>query len=101
VVETRAEPLGLEVDGDTIDQDTAALVVAWPDTFGVYGDHSAKIAEARCRVIVIFVADPLALTVMETPASLGADIAVGSMQRFGVPIGFAARMRPIAPCPTS
>jgi glycine dehydrogenase len=89
VVETRAEPLGIEVDGDTIDQDTAALVVAWPDTFGVYGDHSAKIAEARAAgVVVIFVADPLALTIMEAPANLGADIVVGSMQRFGVPIGF-------------
>jgi glycine dehydrogenase len=89
VVETRAEPLGWQVDGDTIDDDTAALVVAWPDTYGVYGDHSAKVEEAKAKgAVVIFVADPLALTVMQTPASLGADIAVGSMQRFGVPIGF-------------
>ena len=89
VVATRAEPLGWEVDGDTIDDKTAALVVAWPDTFGVYGDHSAKIAEAKAKgAIVIFVADPLALTISQTPASLGADIAVGSMQRFGVPMGF-------------
>ena len=89
VVVTRAEPLGWEIDGDMIDDKTAALVVAWPDTFGVYGDHSAKIAEARAKgAIVIFVADPLALTISQTPASLGADIAVGSMQRFGVPMGF-------------
>jgi glycine dehydrogenase len=89
VVATRAEPLGWELNGDTIDDNTAALVVAWPDTYGVYGDHSAKIAEARAKgAIVIFVADPLALTIGETPASLGADIAVGSMQRFGVPMGF-------------
>lgn len=89
VVVTRAEPLGMEVDGDTIDDNTAALVVAWPDTHGVYHDHSAKIAEAKAAgAIVVFVADPLALTIMQTPASLGADIAVGSMQRFGVPIGF-------------
>jgi glycine dehydrogenase len=89
VVETRAEPLGWDIDGDTIDDNTAALVVAWPDTYGVFGDHSAKIAEAKAAgAIVIFVADPLALTIMQTPASLGADIAVGSTQRFGVPIGF-------------
>ena len=89
VVVTRAEPLGIQVDGDTIDGNTAALVVAWPDTFGVYGDHAAKIAEAKAAgAVVIFVADPLALTITTAPASLGADIAVGSMQRFGVPIGF-------------
>src|SRR6185312_10795843 len=38
--------------------------------------------------IVIFVADPLGLAISASPASLGADIAVGSMQRFGVPMGF-------------
>ena len=38
--------------------------------------------------MVIFVADPLALVLTDAPASLGADIAVGSMQRFGVPMGF-------------
>ena len=89
VVETRAEPLGIEVDGDEVNANTAALVVAWPDTYGVYGDHSAKIAEAKAAgAIIIFVADPLALAIMQAPASLGADIAVGSMQRYGVPIGF-------------
>ena len=89
VVATRAEPLGWTLNGDSIDDETAALVVAWPDTYGVFGDHAAKIAEARSKgAIVIFVADPLALTVVQTPASLGADIAVGSMQRFGVPMGF-------------
>ncbi|SFU14444.1 aminomethyl-transferring glycine dehydrogenase [Mesorhizobium sp. YR577] len=89
VVTTRAEPLGIEVDGETIDENTAALVVSWPDTFGVYGNHADAIAKAKAAgAIVIFVADPLALTISETPASLGADIAVGPMQRFGVPMGF-------------
>jgi glycine dehydrogenase len=89
VVKTRAEPLGIEVDSGKVDDRTAALVVAWPDTFGVYGDHAKKIAEAKAAgAVVIFVADPLALAISDTPASLGADIAVGSMQRFGVPIGF-------------
>ena len=36
VVRTRAEPLGIEIDGETIDDNTAALLVSWPDTFGVY-----------------------------------------------------------------
>ena len=89
VVRTRAEPLGVTVDGDAIDADTAALIVSWPDTHGVYGKHESAIAAARASgAVVIFVADPLALTLGDTPASLGADIAVGSMQRYGVPMGF-------------
>lgn len=89
VVRTRAEPLGTEIDGETIDDNTAALIVSWPDTNGVYGDHKAAIEKAKAvGAIVIFVSDPLSLTITDTPASLGADIATGSMQRFGVPMGF-------------
>jgi glycine dehydrogenase len=89
VVETRAEPLGIEIATDGIDDDTFALVVPWADTYGVYHDHSASIREAKAKdAIVIFVADPLGLLLSEAPAALGAEIAVGSMQRFGVPMGF-------------
>ncbi len=89
VVRTRAEPLGIEVDGDTIDDNTAALLVSWPDTFGIYGDHRAAIEKARATgALVVFIADPLALTLTDALAALGADIAVGPMQRFGVPMGF-------------
>ena len=89
VVRTRAEPLGTEIDGETIDDNTAALIVSWPDTNGVYGDHKAAIETAKAvGAIVIFVSDPLSLTVTDAPANLGADIAVGTMQRFGVPMGF-------------
>ncbi|MGN6471481.1 MAG: aminomethyl-transferring glycine dehydrogenase [Rhizobiaceae bacterium] len=89
VVRTRAEPLGMTINGGQVDADTAALIVPWPDTFGVYRDHSAGIRKAKeTDALVIFVADPLALTLTEPPAALGADIAVGSMQRFGVPMGF-------------
>ncbi|WP_026060190.1 aminomethyl-transferring glycine dehydrogenase [Pseudaminobacter salicylatoxidans] len=89
VVKTRAEPLGITIGAPEIGENTAALVVSWPDTFGVYGDHAAVIAKAKAAgAIVVFVADPLSLTVSEAPARLGADIAVGSMQRFGVPMGF-------------
>jgi len=89
VVRTRAEPLGIEIDGNTIDDNTAALLVPWPDTTGVYADHGAIIEKAKAAgVVVVFVADPLALTITDPVAALGADIAVGSMQRFGVPMGF-------------
>ena len=89
VADTRATPLGIEIGGKEISEETAALIVPWPDTYGVYHDHGEAIANAKAvGAIVIFVADPLALTLTDTPASLGADIAVGSMQRYGVPMGF-------------
>ncbi|MDQ0995840.1 glycine dehydrogenase [Phyllobacterium ifriqiyense] len=89
VVRTRAEPLGMTVNGGEIDNTAAAVIVSWPDTYGVYRDHSAVIKAAKAAgVLVIAVADPLALTVTASPASLGADIAAGSMQRFGVPVGY-------------
>ncbi|MFP1632958.1 aminomethyl-transferring glycine dehydrogenase [Zhengella sp. ZM62] len=87
VVLTRGQALGLTVS-ETVDETTAALLVAWPDTNGVYGDHSALIAKAKeVGALVVAVADPLALTLLEAPAGWGADIAVGSMQRYGVPMG--------------
>ncbi|MCO5164475.1 MAG: aminomethyl-transferring glycine dehydrogenase [Mesorhizobium sp.] len=89
VVQTRAKPLGIEVGNTPVDAETAALIVPWPDTLGVYGDHRSEIAAAKAAgALVIAVADPLALVLLEAPASWGADIAVGSMQRFGVPMGY-------------
>ncbi|MBX3570895.1 MAG: aminomethyl-transferring glycine dehydrogenase [Mesorhizobium sp.] len=89
VVETRARPLGLEIGNAPVDAETAALIVPWPDTFGVYGDYRSEIAAAKAAgALVIAVADPLALVLLEAPEKWGADIAVGSMQRFGVPMGY-------------
>jgi glycine dehydrogenase len=90
VVRTRATPLGVTLHQDgAIDEDTAALVIPWPDAFGVYTDHREAITRAQAvDAIVIFVADPLALTLTQPPAELGAEIAVGAMQRFGVPMGY-------------
>ncbi|MEZ5811582.1 MAG: aminomethyl-transferring glycine dehydrogenase [Rhizobiaceae bacterium] len=89
VVRTRAEPIGMTVGAQAIGDNTAAVIVPWPDTRGVYGDHTETIAAAKAAgALVVAVADPLALTLIEPPAGWGADIAVGSMQRFGVPMGF-------------
>ncbi|WP_223476994.1 aminomethyl-transferring glycine dehydrogenase [Oricola indica] len=88
VVRTRCHALGMTI-ADDIGENTAAVVVSWPDTKGVYGDHEDTIARAKdAGALIVAVADPLALTLLETPASWGADIAVGSMQRFGVPLGY-------------
>ncbi|TCD14219.1 aminomethyl-transferring glycine dehydrogenase [Oricola cellulosilytica] len=88
VVNTRCEALGLAI-ADTVGDATAALIVSWPDTRGIYGEHSEVISRAReAGALIVAVADPLALTLAEAPATWGADIAVGSMQRFGVPLGY-------------
>ncbi|MEP3816801.1 MAG: aminomethyl-transferring glycine dehydrogenase [Nitratireductor sp.] len=89
VLETRMAPLGVEIADGAVDDQTAALIVPWPDTFGVYRDHSEAIAAAKAAgALVIVIADPLALALTEAPAELGADIAAGSMQRYGVPMGY-------------
>ncbi|MBN9067290.1 MAG: hypothetical protein J0H60_12770, partial [Rhizobiales bacterium] len=60
VAKTRAEPLGMRIVEGKVDGETAALIVPWPDTFGVYRDHSAAIQRAKeVDALVIFVADPL------------------------------------------
>lgn len=90
VVQTRAQTQGFDIAEDCeITDETAAIVLPWPDTYGVFHDRSQQIHEAKAKgSLVITVADPLALTIMQAPANWGADIAVGSMQRFGVPMGF-------------
>jgi len=88
VVKTRGHALGLSI-ADEIGDSTATVIVSWPDTKGVYGDHAEAIAKAKEKgALIVAVADPLALTLLDAPANWGADIAVGSMQRFGVPLGY-------------
>jgi len=88
VVRTRAEPLGITIDEGEIDATAAAVLLPWPDTYGSYGDYAAVIAAAKAAdVIVVAVADPLALTLLAPPSDAGAEIVTGPMQRFGVPMG--------------
>ncbi|MCL6229486.1 aminomethyl-transferring glycine dehydrogenase [Bartonella bilalgolemii] len=90
VAQTRAQTQGIHIsEKSKICSDTAAVILPWPDTRGCFNDYSEVIKEAKEKgALVIVVADPLALTLMEAPAKWGADIVVGSMQRYGVPIGF-------------
>ena len=97
VVKTRAKPLGIkvvEVDSghllrDGFDGEFFGILVQYPDTTGEIIDYS-KVAEfAHLRdALVIAATDLLALTLIKAPGEWGADIAVGSAQRFGVPMGF-------------
>ncbi|MEM1177637.1 MAG: aminomethyl-transferring glycine dehydrogenase [Acidobacteriota bacterium] len=95
VLRTRAEARGIELvvaplaDIDLDDDGLCGLLLQSPNTEGVLIDCGDVIAKARERGVLVSVAtDLLALTLMTSPGELGADIAVGSAQRFGVPLGF-------------
>ena len=94
VLQTRAEALGWQVViGDPMrDIDPAAIFGAlfqYPGTFGEVRDFREPIARLRAAgAISVVAADPLALTLLKPPGELGADIAIGSTQRFGVPMGY-------------
>ncbi len=95
VIRTRAEPLGLEVVAADVhadglpDRDVFGLLLQYPGASGAVRDLTGLVAGAKERGAVVAVAaDLLALTLLRSPGSMGADIAVGTSQRFGVPMGF-------------
>ena len=94
VLETRAEPLGIDVKvGDAPvlmnEGDYFAVVTQYPSTVGLIHDMKAFVDQAHAKgALFIVAADLLALTVLASPGEWGADIVVGSSQRFGVPMGF-------------
>ena len=95
VIETRANPLGLKVKTfdvtkfSEISEDIFGVLVQYPNTYGAVIDHHelAKWAHDK-NAIVVAAADLLALTMIKAPGEWGADVSVGSSQRFGVPMGF-------------
>jgi glycine dehydrogenase len=94
VLRTRAEPLGwtLIVGDPLTDLDSADVfgaVLQYPGTSGAVRDLRPAIATLRAKgALAVVAADLLALTLLASPGELGADIAVGSAQRFGVPMGY-------------
>ena len=94
LVRTRAEALGLQVVvGDwknpVFGPEVFGVLVQYPGSFGEVGDYSRLVQAAHdAGALVVFAADLLALTLLKTPGEWGADVAVGSAQRFGVPLGF-------------
>ncbi|MEX3008782.1 aminomethyl-transferring glycine dehydrogenase [Hoeflea sp. TYP-13] len=89
VLETRMAPLDIKVVDGAPDDDAAAVVFSWPDTLGRFEDPGKMVKQAKdAGALVIVVTDPLALTLLQPPGEWGADIVVGSAQRFGVPMGF-------------
>nr|WP_305123433.1 aminomethyl-transferring glycine dehydrogenase [Roseomonas sp. GC11] len=97
VIQTRAEPLGLavevvavsEIPAATTEKKPFALVLQYPGTTGEVRDIAPEIAAVQAGGgLAIVAADPLALTLLTPPGEMGADVVIGSSQRFGVPMGY-------------
>jgi len=99
VIQTRAEALGYEVAvgnpatwdfaTETSATETFGVLLQYPDTNGAVHDYSDFIASAHAHgALVILATDLLALTMLKSPGELGADVAIGNAQRFGVPMGY-------------
>lgn len=94
VMRTRAEPLGWSlVVGDPLTDlaksDVLGALLQYPGTSGAVRDLRPAIAALKAKgALAIVAADLLALTLLASPGELGADIAIGSAQRFGVPMGY-------------
>ena len=94
VLQTRAKPLGINIiigDHQTFDftETIFGAVLQYPATDGTIHDYHNFIEKSHAQgALVTIAADPLSLTLLTPPGELGADIAVGSTQRFGIPLGF-------------
>jgi len=88
VLTTRARPLGISL-GRIGEGKPFAVLLQYPGTTGEVRDLTAEIAAAHAQgALAIVAADPLALVLLKPPGEMGADIVVGSSQRYGVPMGF-------------
>jgi glycine dehydrogenase len=88
VLTTRARALGISI-GRVGEGTPFAILLQYPGTTGQVRDLTAEIAAAKAQgALAIVAADPLALVLLRPPGEMGADIVVGSSQRFGVPMGF-------------
>ena len=93
VLKTRAKPLGISLIIDDVDNLDASQVFGaifqYPGTNGNVRDFTAEIEKLHeFKAISVISADPLSLTLLKEPGAMGADIAVGTTQRFGVPVGY-------------
>ncbi|MER6137910.1 aminomethyl-transferring glycine dehydrogenase [Streptomyces sp. NPDC001815] len=98
VIETRAEPAGVEVvvadlsegiPAELADREINGVLLQYPGASGAVRDLGPVVEQAHeLGAVVTVAADLLALTLLTPPGELGADIAVGTTQRFGVPMGF-------------
>jgi glycine dehydrogenase len=95
VLITRAEPLGIEIvfgsleSLDVTDENLYGILFQYPNAEGIVLNYSSLVASAKeNNVTTAFAADLLSLTILTPPGEMGADVVVGSAQRFGVPMGY-------------
>ena len=99
VLETRAKPLGIEIEiGNELEwvrkeslekSKYYGLLLQYPDSEGAVKNYRSLISQAKAHHLSVAMAcDLLSLVLLESPGALGADLALGSSQRFGVPMGF-------------
>lgn len=95
VLMTRAEPIGVEIKTgdhqqlDVADPELFGILVQYPATNGTVEDFTVLISEAHKNdVYTVVAADLLSLTLLKSPGEMGADVVVGSSQRFGIPMGY-------------
>ena len=95
VIQTRAEPMGLKIiigndnELNKISEDLVCGILQYPGTLGDIKDPSESISKIHKKNgKAILACDLLALAKLKTPGELGADVAVGSSQRFGIPMGY-------------
>ena len=93
VMKTRARPLGIKIivgDPDSLNSsEVFGAIFQYPGTFGHVRDFTGHIEKLHeNKAIAVIAADPLSLTLLKEPGAMGADIAIGSTQRFGVPVGY-------------
>jgi len=89
VIKTRANPLGIKIlISNEPNEDTFASLIQNPDTYGEIIDLKSIIdSNKKNNIMSIIAADLMSLVLMKSPGELGADIVIGSAQRFGVPMG--------------
>lgn len=94
VLETRAEARKIQIEYGSfatvdLNEDYFGVIVQYPNSIGSIEDYRniTKLAKGK-KIPVTFIADILSLTLLTPPGELGADIAVGSTQRFGIPLGY-------------
>ena len=92
IIKTRAEPVGIEVIVGSVDQlptEVFGALLQYPGASGEIRNFRKQIQQLQGKgALVVMAADILSLVLLESPGSLGADVAIGSTQRFGVPLGF-------------